>query len=67
MPFPPFPRSRKALLLHFAASANPYRLAAFKRPGVDKEPKVGVDANACGEVNPRLLHSLMLRFKELTR
>ena len=67
MPFPPFLRSPEALLLHFAASANPYRLAAFKRSGVDEKPKVGVDANARGEMNPRLLHSLMLRFKELTR
>ena len=67
MTFPPFPRSRKALSLHFAATTDPDRLAAFERPGVDEKPKVGVDADACGEVNPRLLHSLMLRFEELTR
>ena len=67
MPFPPFPRSRKALRLHFAGAANPDRLAAFQRSGVDEKPQLRVDADACGEMNPRFFHVLMLRFEELTR
>jgi hypothetical protein len=67
MPLASFPRSGEALRLHFAPAADPYRLAPFERAGVDEKPQVGVDTDACGEMNPRLFHPLMLRLKELTR
>ena len=67
MPFSSFLRSGEALRPDFASAADPYRLAPFKRSGVDEEPQLRVDTDAGGEMNPRCFHPLMLRFKELTR